>query len=302
MPRFEGIARNVTLSKDDMKKLLKMPLDDIDDWSPVDVKIMDKWEEVHRYYARSMIDKIEEKNDKGKPATFIIPAGSCYRPPKMYSYVVEMAEKEGVDWDNVWTFNMDEVLDWTNRPVPEDHPWSFYGSTKKVFFDKVDIPEDQIWFPDPEDPDAIGEKIEEVTKGEGVDLCLDGIGEHGHIAYEEAPDLMTHWTHITPEEFKNAPTRILPHINPETQIRALRGDWDPPGEPMYTLGPPGGVTIGMKHILDAGELVCAGEGPVFKIAAMHPPTMDFPITFIQEQPNPEENVTLLTAKGRGTSW
>ena len=302
MPRFKGIVRNITLSKEDMKKLLSMPLDKIDKWSPIKVVVLSKWEDVSRTLAKAMIDKIKENNAAGKPSTFIIPAGSYARPPLMYPYVVEMSVKEKISWKNVWTFNMDEVLDWTNRLVPETHPWSFYGSTKKAFFDKVDIPIDHIWFPDPKDPDAIGKKITEITVGEGVDISFDGIGEHGHLAYEEAPDLMTHWTHITPEEFKNAPTRILPHLNPETYIRALRGDWDPPQEPLYTLAPSGAITIGMKWILGAKKLMLSGEGAVFKIATMHPPTMDFPVTLVQEHTNPKDTVALLTAREEGTAW
>ena len=113
---------------------------------------------------------------------------------------------------------------------------------------------------------------------------------------------MTHWTHITPEEFKNAPTRILPHLNPETYIRALRGDWDPPEKPLYTLAPPGAITIGMKWLLGAKTLMLSGEGAVFRIAAMHPPTMDFPVTFVQEHPDPKNTVIMFTAKEEGTAW
>jgi len=31
---------------------------------------------------------------------------------------------------------------------------------------------------------------------------------------------------------------------------------------------------------------------------MHPPTMDFPVTYIQEHPNPKETVTLLVGRTR----
>ena len=37
MPRFEPIVRNVTISREDMAKLLAMPLDEMDAWSPVNV-------------------------------------------------------------------------------------------------------------------------------------------------------------------------------------------------------------------------------------------------------------------------
>ncbi len=43
----------------------------------------------------------------------------------------------------------------------------------------------------------------------------------------------------------------------------------------------------------------SGEGPVLKIAAMHPPTIDFPATLAQEHPDPKNTVTMFTAKKEG---
>jgi len=87
MPGFKGIVRNVTLRKEDMEKLLAMPLDEIDKWSPVKVVILPKWEDVSRALAKAMIEKIKENNKAGEPSTFIIPAGSYARPPLMYPLI-----------------------------------------------------------------------------------------------------------------------------------------------------------------------------------------------------------------------
>jgi len=282
--RFQGIVRNVTLSREDMHKLLDMPLDEMDDWSPVKVVIYDSWQPLMEAMAQSMVDKIVENNKQGKITTFIVPVG----PVAQYPIAAEISNKERVSWKNVWTFNMDEYLDWEGRPIPEDHPMSFHGAMKKNLFDQLDedlrIPEGQRWFPDPFAPDAIDSKIDEMTGGEGVDICFGGIGEHGHIAFDESPDLMNHYTHLTPDEFKNSKTRPL-QLNPETLVRALRN-------PLYTLCPPGAVTLGMRVILGAKRIELSTAGVIAKIAAMHPATMDFPVTFIQEHANAKETVKL----------
>jgi glucosamine-6-phosphate deaminase len=287
--RFEGIVRNVTLSKEDMTKLLNMSLEEVDEWSPVKVILFDDWEGVVQTMAESMVNKISENNNAGRITTFVLPVG----PTGQYPIAAEMSNKERVSWKNVWTFNMDEYLDWQGRPIPEDHRMSFHGSMKRNLFDLLDeelrIPEEQRWFPDPFAPDAIDEKIEEVTGGEGVDVCYGGIGEHGHIAFDEAPDLMTHYTHLTPEEFKNSRSRVLPHLNPETLSRAFRN-------PLYTLCPPGAVTLGMKVILGAKAIELSTAGVLARIAAMHPPTMDFPVTFIQEHEDAKETVKLYVSR------
>jgi glucosamine-6-phosphate deaminase len=101
---------------------------------------------------------------------------------------------------------------------------------------------------------------------------------------------MAHYAHLTPEEFKNSRTRVLP-LNPETLVRALRS-------PLYTLCPPGAVTLGMKVILGAKRIELATGGVIARIAAMHPPSMDFPVTFIQEHANARETVKLYLQRNR----
>ena len=289
--RFQGIVRNVTLSKDDMRKLLDMPLDEMDDWSPVKVVIYNSWQPLMEAMAQSMVDKIVENNKQLKITTFIVPVG----PVQQYPIAAEISNMERVSWKNVWTFNMDEYLDWEGRPVPKDHPMSFHGAMKTYLFDQLDedlrIPESQRWFPDPFAPDAIDNKIDELTGGEGVDICFGGIGEHGHIAFDESPDLMNHYTHLTPDEFKNSKTRPL-QLNPETLVRAFRN-------PLYTLCPPRAVTLGMRVILGAKRIELSTAGVIAKIAAMHPPTMDFPVTCIQEHANAKETVKLYVSR---QSW
>ncbi len=286
--RFQGIVRSVTLTKEDMAHLLTLPLEEMDEWSPVRVLLFDGWEDLLGAMARSMVETIKEDNRAGRATTFILPVG----PTEQYPIAAEISNRERVSWQNVWTFNMDEYLDWQGRPIPEDHPLSFHGAMKRDLFDRLDpdlrIPEAQRWFPDPFAPDAIDDKIAEVTGGEGVDVCYGGIGEHGHVAFNESPDLLAHYTHLTPEEFKSSSTRVLP-LNPETLTRAFRS-------PLYTLCPPGAVTLGMKVILGAKRIELATAGEVSRIAAMHPPTMDYPVTFIQEHPRAKETVTLYVCR------
>jgi len=46
----------------------------------------------------------------------------------------------------------------------------------------------------------------------------------------------------------------------------------------------------------------SGEEAAFRIVAMHPPTIDFPVTLVQEHPDPKNMVTMFTAKEEGTAW
>jgi glucosamine-6-phosphate deaminase len=192
-----------------------------------------------------------------------------------------LSNRENVSWKNVWTFNMDEFLDWEGRPLRQ-----FHSSMEANLFTRLkadlNVPEEQRWFPDPFNPDAIDEKIDEMG---GIDVAYGGMGEHGHLAFNEPVTTYSYYTHLTPEQFKGSKSRVV-EMNPETLTRGLNA-------PSFQF-PPRAVTLGMRVILEAKKIVLVGGGrvPIFRIACMHPPSMDFPVTYIQEHPNPKETVTV----------
>jgi len=287
MPRFEGIVEKVTLKAKDMEKLLTMPAEEIDNWSPVKVVILPDTDTLYRTFARSIADKIKANNEAGKLTKLVLPVG----PTPQYPILAEISNKEEISWEDVWTFNMDEYLDWQGRPVPEDHPMSFKGFMRRNLFNLlkkgIRIPEEHIWFPDPFNPDMIDEKIEEIG---GIDTAYGGIGYHGHIAFDEPVN--TYYTGLTPEEFKKSKTRVVDLNSDTLVINSVCGIGGNP----YGL-PPKAVTLGMKPILEARtiELYCDGgswQQTSFRIACMHPLTLDRPVTYVQEHPDPKNTVTI----------
>jgi len=291
MPRFEGVVEKVTLKAEDMERLLTLPAEKIDSWSPLSVVILPDTDTLYRTFARSIAEKIKKNNESGKPTRIILPVG----PTPQYPLLAALSNKERIRWKNVWTFNMDEYLDWQGRPVPEKHPMSFKGYMKRNLFNllkkEIRIPEEQAWFPDPFDPDVIDKKIKELG---GIDTAYGGIGYHGHIAFNEPVN--TFYARLTPEEFKKSRTRVI-DLNSDTFV--INSFCGIGGNP-YGL-PPKAVTLGMRPILEARtiELYCDGgswQQTSFRIACMHPPTLDRPVTYVQEHPNPKKTVTIFADK------
>jgi glucosamine-6-phosphate deaminase len=98
---------------------------------------------------------------------------------------------------------------------------------------------DQIYFPDPADPDAYDRRLADLG---GADICFAGVGINGHLAFNEPP----------PEEqgdFFNLGTRIV-HLSRETitinSNTALGGAWE--------QIPKQAITVGMKQILASKSL------------------------------------------------
>ncbi len=57
MKRFQGIMTKQVLSKKDLNKLLSLPIEEINDWSPVRVKVVRDLEEPYYSFARSIANK-----------------------------------------------------------------------------------------------------------------------------------------------------------------------------------------------------------------------------------------------------
>jgi len=85
-------------------------------------------------------------------------------------------------WEKIEMFHLDEYIG-----LPESHPASFRKYLKERFLDKV--PQlTNYWLVDGErDPGAVIEELNAEISRKPVDLALIGIGENGHIAFNDPP-------------------------------------------------------------------------------------------------------------------
>jgi len=293
MNKFNGIVTHQTVSDEDFKKMMTVPIEDIDKYSNVKVDVVKNAGALHSKMARSIADVIISNNNEDRLTKIILPVG----PTPQYPILVGICNKEKINLKNLWIFFMDEYLDWEGRLVPKSHPMSFRGYMDRILFSLLDnslgLNPGQVIWPNPYDLDYNENKIDELG---GIDNCYGGIGYHGHIAFNEPYD--TYYRRMTIEKFLNSRTRVL-DLNSDTfVINSLCGI----GGNSYSL-PPKAVTIGMKPIFNAKriELYCDGgdlrwQRATFRIACMHPPTLDRPSTLLQLRKNPRDNVNITADK------
>ena len=149
--------------------------------------------------ARYIVARIKEKAARtDRPFVLGLPTGST--PVETYKELVRLYEAGEVSFRNVVTFNMDEYVG-----IPEDHPESYHTFMRKHFFDHVDVPAANIHILDGNAPDlqkgVRGVRAKIVAAG-GIDLFLGGIGEDGHIAFNEPYSSLVSRTRVmtlTPE-------------------------------------------------------------------------------------------------------
>ncbi|RMG52957.1 MAG: glucosamine-6-phosphate isomerase [Acidobacteria bacterium] len=263
-----------------LEEILTLPVEKLADHARVGVKIYPTREALFEGFAREIAEEIKSHNARGEPTRLILPVG----PTGQYPILVEICNRERISWKNVWTFNMDEWLDWQGRPLPPDHPLSFEGYMRRQVFERLDpdlrIPDDHIIFPHPFRIDELSEKIRQVG---GIDTCYGGIGYHGHVAFNEP--WYSQWQRPSLDEFRHSKTRVVP-LHPDTivvnSITSADGN--------FMAIPPMAVTMGMEDILSARRLrfyVFAGERhkTIFRIALMGEVSTEFPVTLLQEHPD-----------------
>ena len=116
-------------------------------------------------------------------------------PIGMYDKLVEMNEAGDIDFSEVTTFNLDEYY-----PISPSNNQSYRYFMNEHLFDRVNIDKSRTFIPDgmAEDPAAECEKYEAMINSYGgVDLQILGIGQNGHIGFNEPDVNLNTTTHLT---------------------------------------------------------------------------------------------------------
>ncbi|KAG8671254.1 hypothetical protein FPOAC1_004497 [Fusarium poae] len=144
--------------------------------------IRDDETEACRYVANYVVERINAFHPTPEhPFILGLPTGSS--PIGVYNELVRIYKAGQVSFENVVTFNMDEYVG-----LPRDDPNSYHSFMWKHFFSHVNIHPSNVHILDGNaaSPEAECDAYEEAIKAAGgIDLFLAGIGEDGHIAFNE---------------------------------------------------------------------------------------------------------------------
>lgn len=134
-------------------------------------------------------DEIEEKPN------LILGLATGSTPIGMYKELIRMHKNEGLDFSKVKTFNLDEYIG-----LAPEHPNSYHTYMEENLFKHINIKEENTHIPDGKAEDTkkyCKEYDEKIEKLGGIDLQILGIGENGHIAFNEPAEKLTLGTHVT---------------------------------------------------------------------------------------------------------
>ena len=112
-------------------------------------------------------------------------------PIGMYKNLVDM----NLDFSEVTTFNLDEYY-----PILRSNPQSYHYFMTEHLYKWVNLKKDHIFIPNGETKDRAQECIDyekAIAEHGGLDLQILGIGQNGHIGFNEPSATLNSYTHIT---------------------------------------------------------------------------------------------------------
>lgn len=146
------------------------------------VIILKNKEEIGKWSAYVIAKRINEfKPTKERPFVLGLPTGST--PLITYKELINLNKKGIVSFENVVTFNMDEYVG-----LSSTHNQSYHYFMHENFFNHIDIKKENINILDGLATDLEKEckRYEEKIKSYGgINFFLGGVGEDGHIAFNE---------------------------------------------------------------------------------------------------------------------
>ncbi|SHJ73460.1 glucosamine-6-phosphate deaminase [Hymenobacter daecheongensis DSM 21074] len=220
--------------------------------------------------ARGIAALIRQRAAEGRMAVLGLATGSS--PTRVYEELVRLHREEGLSFQNVVSFNLDEYF-----PMAPDSLQSYVRFMREYLFDHVDIRPENVHIPDgtlaPEQVAEFCRQYEgQIQAAGGIDLQLLGIGRTGHIGFNE------------PGSGPRSRTRLitLDHITRTDAASDFYGEENVPRR---------ALTMGVGTILEARHIVLLawgeGKAAVIKRMVEGEPSDSVPATYLQQHPHVE---------------
>src|SRR5699024_4606894 len=211
----------------------------INSFERIPINIFKDSEEGSKFVARQIAELMTAKEKEGNPCVLGLATGST--PIALYNELIRLHKEEGLSFKNVITFNLDEYY-----PMRPEDVNSYHYFMQQQLFDHIDINPENIHVPDGDVPKESLKRTcqtyeKAIEDAGGIDLQILGIGQNGHIGFNE------------PGSSKHSTTRLIPLENHTRLANA-------PHFSRLMDVPRMAVTTGIKTIMQAKKIILMAWG------------------------------------------
>ena len=196
------------------------------------VVVCDSQEQMGERAAESAAELIREAINTRGEANMIVATGAS-----QFTVPANLVKAEGIDWSKVTSFHLDEYLG-----LPLTHPASFRGYLKERLVDLVPLKQFHYIDGEHQPPDAECERLAQLIRDCQVDVALVGIGENGHLAFNDPP-----------ADFDTTAPYLVVDLDDACRQQQLGEGWFPTLDDV----PRQAISMSIQQILKSGVIICS---------------------------------------------
>jgi glucosamine-6-phosphate deaminase len=213
-------------------------------------------------------------------ANIILATGSS-----QFETLKQLILENGIEWNKVTMFHLDEYIG-----LPLSHKASFRKYLKERFLDKVPALKSVNLINGEANPEEECKRLGDLIRKSPIDVALVGIGENGHLAFNDPP-----------ADFKTEKPYIVADLNKACRQQQVNEDWFESFEEV----PKQAISMSVKQIMLSKHIVCSvpdvRKAKAVKDSMEQPVSNLYPASILQNHPDcylflEESSASLLTKK------
>ena len=187
-----------------------------------------------------------------------------------FEMLAALVAEPGVDWSKVVFFHLDEYVG-----MPITHPASFRKYLKERLVDKLPTPPKAFHYIDAtQDPAAECKRLGAVLVKHPIDVAFIGIGENGHLAFNDPP-----------ADFETEEPYLVVALDDACRQQQYGEGWFP----TFADVPTKALSMSVRRILKSKRIVCSvpdsRKAEAVRNAVEGPVTPTVPASILQTHPN-----------------
>jgi glucosamine-6-phosphate deaminase len=197
----------------------------------MEISIYPNYHEMSQAAADKAAGLLREVIERLGQAVFVVATGAS-----QFGFLEALCEEPGIDWAKTTMFHLDEYA-----ALPETHPASFRRYLKERLIEKVHPGQVQLIQGDAPDLEAERLRLNGLLARCTVDVAFVGIGENGHLAFNDPP-----------ADFETEDSYIIVKLDEACRRQQLGEGWFPTLEDV----PRRAISMSIRQIMKAHAIVC----------------------------------------------
>lgn len=152
-----------------------------------------------------------------------------------FEFLETLTSLPGIDWERVEMFHLDEYIG-----IPESHPASFCRFLRERLIDKTGITKHHLLNGE-EDPEVVIRRTNEAIRSAPIDVAFVGIGENGHLAFNDPP-----------ADFETEEPYIVVELDEACRRQQLGEGWFP----SFADVPKRAISMSIRQVLKTKKIMC----------------------------------------------